>query len=421
ENELIFTDGALSFLHDVAYGKEIQVSYNGLKYYVDSNKLINSLNQILEKGNWENGLMSLEPSLKQYAGLKKELGSMQRFAGSMENTDTMVVSVAADYKKAVSLKLQVYGLLPSSDQAATDLALHNAVMEFQKKVNLPPTGELDEKVIAALNFPLFERVEQIKQSLNYWRWTSRIKQPEFIMVNIPAARLQVVAIDAPEKNISMKVIVGKPITQTPPFAAYIYRVITYPYWTVPLSIATKEMLPKIINKVTYLEDNSLHVLDNKGEELNPSDIKWRKYSNNNFPFTIRQSTGCDNSLGILKFDINSPYAIYLHDTNLRGLFEKENRFLSHGCVRVEKPIELARYILGKEFDKDIEEHLNRCLKGEEPAEIRLKEKLPVLIFYMPADIDENGALKFYPDVYEIGKKGFSTSNVATPGEVGLPD
>src|ERR1700733_9430646 len=116
-----------------------------------------------------------------------------------------------------------------------------------------------------------------------------------------------------------------------------------------------------------------------------------------FPYNLSQGTGCDNSLGVLKFDLNSPYSIYLHDTDARGLFSQKNRFLSHGCVRLEKPMGLAEYVLKEGLDTTNLTRLNKDMVDQKQEEFRLKKRIPVLILYMTSDIDENGNLKFYND------------------------
>ena len=264
------------------------------------------------------------------------------------------------------------------------------------------TGKLDTKTIAALNAPVKKRLLQMRESLNYWRWTGRLVEREYILVNIPAARLQLINRDS-IRELNMRVIVGKSATQTPSFTAYITQVIAYPYWTVPRDIAVKEMLPKIIKSKDYLEANNLQVLNNKGVEVDPSTIAWSTLGPNKFPYKIRQSTGCDNSLGVLKFDLNSPFFIYLHDTNRRDLFAKKDRFLSHGCIRLEKPMELANYILKDGLDSATTAKLNQCLHNETPTTFKLDKKIPVLLFYMTADVDEHGWLRFYNDVYKLEK------------------
>ncbi len=402
ENELIFTDAALTFLYHVAYGKEINIGFNGVKYNIDSARILSVYKNLLTSGDWRKTLDSIEPKTTQYLTLKTELNRMSSYLRKVAGLDTAQVTAATTERGTVINKLKVYGLIDentNNDSVSND-AVKKGVKGFQKMMSLDTTGKLDDKTIAQLNFSLSRRVEQLKESLNDWRWTGRLKEREFILVNIPAARLQIVKSDS-TKDVTMKVIVGKLTTQTPAFTSYITKVITYPNWTVPLDIATKEMLPKIKKRVEYLDENNLQVIDNKGKEVDPTTIDWSKYSIKYFPYTLRQSTGCDNSLGVLKFDLNSPYSIYLHDTNAKGLFSQKNRFLSHGCVRLEKPMVLAEYVLKEGLDTSTISQLNKCMADQKQSEFRLKKRFPVLILYMTSDIDESGNLKFYNDVYGV--------------------
>src|ERR1043165_7694043 len=352
ENELIFTDAALSFLYHVAYGKEIpRIEFNGVKYNIDSARIVSVLNNLMVHRDWQGTLDSIEPHTVQYNFLKSELNRMQAFIYRYPAIDSMTVSASDSGKTAAIIKLKAYSFINDtiSIDSVTRPELRSALVSFQRMMSFDTTGGFDAKTLSALNFPVKNRLKQLKESLNYWRWTGRLREKEFILVNIPAARLQIVSNDS-LKDMSMRVIVGKKDTKTPSFTAYITKVITYPYWTVPISIATKEMLPKIRKRISYLDDNNLQVFNNKGVEMDPKTVDWNRYSEKYFPYTIRQSTGCDNSLGLLKFDLNSPFSVYLHDTNRRDLFGKKDRFMSHGCVRVEKPMELAKYILGEGLD-----------------------------------------------------------------------
>ncbi len=403
ENELIFADAAISFLYHVAYGKELdQLRFNGVDYYIDSSRILNVFNELLVHQNWRQTLDRIEPKISQYVTLKRELNRMNNFIRRSSDIDSIPRSNKEQSKKAAIFKLQAYNLLPEikSTDSIPEADFKAALKSFQRMVSLDTTAVLDKKTIDALSFPLKARAGQIKQSLNYWRWTGRLMEQEFILVNIPAARLQIVNRDS-LRDLSMRVIVGKADTRTPSFTAYITKVITYPYWTVPFSIATKEMIPKIRRSLGYLEQNNLQVINNKGKEINPRSLNWWRYSKKYFPYTIRQSTGCDNSLGVLKFDLNSPFSIYLHDTNNRNLFANNNRYMSHGCVRVEKPMELAHFILEKGLDSTIVAKLDSCMKDQKPTDFKLKKKYPVLLLYMTADIDENNNLRFYKDIYAL--------------------
>jgi murein L,D-transpeptidase YcbB/YkuD len=239
-------------------------------------------------------------------------------------------------------------------------------------------------------------VEQIQASLNTYRWLNRFPADKRVIVNIPAATLRVVDRQG-QTLVSSRVIVGKPSTPTPYMTASVTDVVMYPYWNVPRSIAVKELLPKIKkNPVAMLDAMKLQVIDKNGRVVDVSTIDWT-VSVRAFPYRLRQSTGCDNALGVIKFNINSPYDIYLHDTNQRELFKQGNRWLSHGCIRVEKPVELANALLG--YARFSPTYMTSCAKEATPQTIRLPKAVPVLVIYNILDIDDDGAVRVYKDVY----------------------
>jgi hypothetical protein len=239
-------------------------------------------------------------------------------------------------------------------------------------------------------------IEQVKSSLNVYRWLNRFSADKRVVVNVPSATLRVIDREG-TTLLSSRVIVGKPKTPTPLFTAQITNVVTYPYWNVPRSITINELLPKIRKApATVLADMNLQIINAKGAIVHPDSVNW-SVRNAQFPYRLRQSTGCDNALGLMKFTINSPYDIYLHDTNQRGLFASANRALSHGCIRVEKPVELANLLLGaRRFDPSF---LQSREKQISPKTIQLPKAVPVIITYMLLDMDEPGAITVYRDVY----------------------
>ncbi|AKD58120.1 L,D-transpeptidase family protein [Spirosoma radiotolerans] len=244
-------------------------------------------------------------------------------------------------------------------------------------------------------------IEQIKSTLNVYRWLNRFPSTKRVIVNIPSATLRVID-ESGETILNSRVIVGKASTPTPLFTAQITDIVTYPYWNVPRSIAINEVLPKIRkNPAVVLADMNLQVIDARGKIVHPDSIEWSATSAKSFPYRLRQSTGCDNALGVMKFTINSPYDIYLHDTNQRSLFVNEKRALSHGCIRVEKPVELANLLLGTtRFDASF---LTSCRKQINPKTVLLSHTIPVFVIYSVLDVDAAGAISVYKDVYQRGQ------------------
>lgn len=242
------------------------------------------------------------------------------------------------------------------------------------------------------------KITQLKRTLNYVRWINHFKFQKYIIVNIASASLNYYQADT--VALTMRVIVGKPSTQTPRFSAYCNQVILYPYWNVPTSIALKELLPRFKKDYHLIDEMNMQVLDNGGRVLNPSNIVWSSYNRDNFPYHFRQSTGCDNSLGVIKFNLTDPFNVYMHDTNSRNLFFSEYRYYSHGCIRIQKPLELANFILPTPVDSNF---VQSCLKEQSPVNLNLIQRVPVFVIYSTADVDAKNNIIYHKDVYHLLK------------------
>lgn len=240
-----------------------------------------------------------------------------------------------------------------------------------------------------------KKIKSLKLSLAYYRWVQHFDFEKKILVNIPSATL--ITFEHNKETLNMKVVVGKPSTRTPRFAAYCNQVILYPYWHVPRSIAVNEILPKCKKNAATPGKMNLQVLNSKGQVVNPSKINWASYSSKNFPYTFRQTTGCGNALGVIKFNITNPFSVYLHDTNFKDAFQNKRRFLSHGCIRLEKPIELANFILTEKID---EAFLTSCIRDQKPV-VKTLSPVTVFVVYMPATPDSSGTVIYHDDVYKL--------------------
>ena len=246
----------------------------------------------------------------------------------------------------------------------------------------------------------------VAESLNAYRWMHRQSQgsERMVLVNINGAYLK--GLDSlGNEELRMNVIVGKADTKTPGLDTYATNVITFPFWNIPTSIALGEMLPRIRDNVYYLERNGIEVLDRKGKVVDPTLIEWSNISEGNFPYRFRQDTGEGNSLGFMKVNLQNPYAIYLHDTDVRTLFGTDQRWRSHGCVRLEKPAQLANFIAGEKIvdENFVEEALATPEEERKPKTIPLKKKVPTFLYYLPVDVDKVGNLTYYKDVYDWEK------------------
>ena len=254
---------------------------------------------------------------------------------------------------------------------------------------------------ATTNPTVADSLRLIRQTLNFYRYVNRFDADRFVLVNIPAGELNVFD-RAGKRLLPMQVITGKPDRQTPCMTTYIRDIVAYPYWNVPKKIALEEMLPRMKRNLAFIYNQNLQILNAKNQEVDPENIDWESLSATNFPYRVRQASGCENSLGLLKFDLANPLSIYLHDTNSRDLFTlTTDHWRSHGCVRVQKPVELANLVLGTEtFDA---EFMNKCLIDQKPRTMPIPKPFPVFIAYNIADVDADGKLRFYKDVYALDK------------------
>ncbi|HEY3369553.1 MAG TPA: L,D-transpeptidase family protein [Prolixibacteraceae bacterium] len=241
------------------------------------------------------------------------------------------------------------------------------------------------------------KYKSILLAMNYRKYLSINHHSEYIVVNIPEAEAVYYQNNLPP--LRMRTVPGKKTNQTSTISSYITSIVTFPHWNVPFDIAVKELLPKVQKDDNYLEQHNFDVVDAKGNVLDDSELKWKDYTEKNFPYFFRQSTGSDNSLGVLKFNLQNPFSIFLHATSNPGAFAKDFRFLSHGCVRLEKPFELADAMLRGKID--IEE-LKTGKKDTESTILKLPNKIPVFITYAPVKVVGN-KVTFLPDVYGLIK------------------
>jgi murein L,D-transpeptidase YcbB/YkuD len=239
------------------------------------------------------------------------------------------------------------------------------------------------------------KYKSVMLSMNYLKFLAANRPTEYIVANIPETEARYYRNG--QLTLKMKTVAGKKKNPTPTIASHITNIVTFPAWNVPYSIASKELLPKIQKDESYLERNNLEVVDAKGNAIDDSELNWANYTETNFPYYFRESTGPNNSLGVLKFNFRNPFSIYLHDSNSKKAFTKDVRFLSHGCIRLEKPIELADYLTKGKVNVW---ELRTGQKDTESRTIKLDRKVPVFIVYMPV-IVEGEKVTFLKDVYRL--------------------
>jgi murein L,D-transpeptidase YcbB/YkuD len=283
-----------------------------------------------------------------------------------------------------------------------DKELETAVKSFQQLHGLKVDGVLSGKTKFEMSINPSERIEQILINMERCKWVPVQLTGDYLVVNIPDFKLFVYHNDS--VSWSCNVIVGKSKLQnnTVIFNDSIEDIVLSPYWNVPKSILIKETLPEIRKDINYLNNNNLEIVTNAGVIVDPSSIEWKKYLTS-FPYIIRQRPGKNNALGYVKFLFPNPYDIYLHDTPQKSLFEKSQRAFSHGCIRLEKPYQLARYLL-KDNSEWPSEKLDSVMFSGIQTYIKLKTKVPIFIAYFTSWVDRNGKLNFRDDIYHHDAK-----------------
>jgi len=239
------------------------------------------------------------------------------------------------------------------------------------------------------------KYKKVVLAMNYRRYFSMNHPSEYIVANIPATEAIYYRNDF--LKLKMLTVVGKKKNPTPLIASYITNIVTFPHWNVPHSIAVKELLPKVQKNENYLEQNSYDVVNSRGKVIDDSDLKWKSYTEKNFPYFFRQSTGPRNALGVIKFNLQNPFSIFLHSNSSHSVFAKKQRFLSHGCIQLEKPLELAKELLPDSIDIKA---LKSGKKNTKSKTMDLPHKIPVFIIYMPVKVDGK-KVTFLEDVYGL--------------------
>jgi murein L,D-transpeptidase YcbB/YkuD len=286
-----------------------------------------------------------------------------------------------------------------SDTALFDDEVERAVKMFQQRHGLAADGVVSAETRAELNVPAQRRVEQLELNLERWRWLPKDLGRRHIIVNIAAYELEVV--DRDSVVLSMRVVVGRPFDRTPVLSDTMRYLVLNPYWHVPSNIAVDELLPKVRRDASYLARYKLRVFPSSGadaREIDPRTVNWWAITPAHFPFQLRQDPGPRNALGRIKFMFLNKYHVYLHDTPARPLFEETQRDFSHGCIRIEHPIELAVYLLRQDprWSRDT---LLSALDDAVDRTVPLPEPMPIHLLYWTAWADMDGTIQFRRDIH----------------------
>jgi murein L,D-transpeptidase YcbB/YkuD len=400
--DVLLTDAFIQLVTDIKVGRLPKDSITmRTDSVLTSDFYLKQLNNVKQGGSLSRVVASLEPKHKGYRLLK---AGLRKFLDSTDYRQFTIVPLPGKnipgFKKALQTRLYEGGFLEQDSSEADSVALSSAVKRFQKRVNVAVDGKAGAGTIRLLNMTDKEKFIRIAITMDRYKMLPDTLPSRYIWVNLPGYYMKL--IDNDSVKILSKIICGKPATRSPVLTSSIYNMVTYPQWTMPASIIAKEVLPGVRRDSAYFRKKGYSLIDDKGNEVDPHAVDWSKYRKG-IPYKVVQGSGDDNALGVLKFNFNNKYAVYMHDTNQRYLFAQTVRSLSHGCVRVQEWQKLAYAIIHYDDTDSLkisakQDSLDTWLKRKVKHTMVIRNKLPVYIRYFTCEGGENGIV-FYDDMY----------------------
>ncbi len=418
EFDLSLTNAFLKYSKDVSTGRldPKQVDEDWHIKRVEFNPVA-ALNAALKSDKLQETLTNIQPQHEQYLLLREKL---HKYMEIQRNNSWPFIPPGRTLKPGDRhphiplirrrLASEVEGgLYPrGSDEQVYDRDLMIAVQRFQKHHGLEMDGIIGPSTKQAMNMSVEWRIKQIKTSMERWRWMPRTLGESYILVNVPGFKMNF--INNGRSILSMRTITGSKDHASPSFQSKITRIIFNPTWTVPTSIAINELIPQQMKDPNFIAKSDMEVFiknqngnrDSSNAKYNPQDIDWSQFSEKHFPYLLVQRPGPNNSLGRIKFQTPNKFGIYLHDTPYRHLFTRDKRALSHGCIRLEKPEQLAAMLMGDGLNPTPESasRVGNLVDAKVTSQLNPNVTVPVYVVYMTAWIDKDGTIQFRDDIYD---------------------
>jgi L,D-transpeptidase YcbB len=384
ELDLLLTDAFLHAAHDLLQGRirpqAIHPAWTLAGRQADPTAL---LGDAVRRNRVEDALGGLRPATPQYTRLREALARYRATSasGGWPQIPARTLRPGDTVPEVAALRRRVAAegvWLPEADSARYDSALVGAVRVLQRRHGLNDDGVVGPGTRAALNTPPDERVRQLEAALERERWMPPTLGERYIAVYIPAFELQ--AVDSGRVTLGMRVIAGKPSWRTPIFSGRMTGVVFNPYWNIPPSIWSREVALRAAREPGYLARQGISAVQDGAT------TRWR------------QNPGPMNPLGQVKLVFPNQFNVYLHDTSSPSLFRRDERALSHGCIRLENPLALTAFVLNGTTGWS-PAAVERAAAGDTERGVRIGAPLPVYIFYRTAWVEDSGAVQFRPDVY----------------------
>jgi murein L,D-transpeptidase YcbB/YkuD len=391
--DLLFTDAYLLYARHLFAGKICPDEVNQ-EWYVPCREMEleywEYLNHALIGDTVLSSLDQLKPQHAAYQELK---AALSHYRYLVESTAQSIPSSNDDIPR-IQQKLTIFEDLQTGGDDRESIS--KGISNFQDRHGLPSTGKVDSLTLQLLQIPLTDRIETIKANLERWRWLPARLGRKHIEVNMADFKLEVH--ESSQNVFEGNIIIGTPYHATPAFSATLTHIVLNPYWNLPKSIVINEIL-NLPNPAEYLERNNITVLNYQADTISVESINWEALDPDNLPFRMRQEPGVNNALGVIKFLLPNPYAVYIHDTPQKELFDNNTRTFSHGCIRLQNPLKLATYLLSSNPQWSEMSILDTIAHQPLPTEILLDEPLPVHVLYWTAWVDKTGNIHFRKDVY----------------------
>jgi L,D-transpeptidase YcbB len=298
--------------------------------------------------------------------------------------------------------------------AVFDDVIEQAVIRFQERHGLEADGLVGRETLAHMNTPVEQRLRQVLVNMERWRWLPEDLGDRYIIVNIANFELELV--ERNETIMRMRVIVGRQYRRTPVFTGRMTYLVFSPFWNIPPGISANDILPQVKRNIGYLAENNIRVLEGWGAnagDIDPATVDWSVITARNNPYRFRQDPGPNNALGRVKFMFPNKFNVYLHDTPARELFTRVQRDFSSGCIRVEKPVELAEYLLTDRNEWN-RRAIVQAMNGSVERTVSLKRPIPVHLLYWTAWADDTGTIHFRRDIYNRDQRLYEALHIPPP-------
>ncbi len=361
---------------------------------------------VAKKGSIEVLLKKLPPLHSGYQSLRKQLRLHRDLAqqGGWQRLEWgPVLERGMEHKQVLQIRrrLETTGDMvedPFPGMDIYDRWLEEAVMRYQLRHGLEADGKVGPQTRRSMNITVAERIRQIRINMERWRWLPRKLGKRYLMVNMTGFELYLM--ENGSSVLSMPVIIGKSYRATPTFSGLVSYMEYNPYWTIPTNLAIEDIIPRQISDPSYFERKSIKLYRGwaNPKEINPQSVNWDNLDKDHFPFWLRQDPGPKNALGRIKFIFSNPYAIYLHGTPDKHLFDRVVRAFSSGCIRVKDPVRLAAYLLNDGSQQMEETVLANIHLGTNQG-VTLPTAMPIYLVYWTAWVDQDGSMNFRHDVY----------------------